>query len=223
MLVTFSGMMGSGKTINAKKTLRWLHHAGYEPYYLRFRHLGWRSLLRTPAPERWRERESSPESEHPKPRRQKAARRLQVGKNLTLVLFFGYVLRAWRFRLFLFLHHRRHLVVVNRYFYDNLANYRLSTPREQKYLRWLLAAIPQPELAMLLVVRPETAHRRKQAYALSDLRQLAQNTQILQNCISPLTVIPTDVVATVDRRVEKHLRQVFQQRRKREHVQESHS
>ena len=114
MLVTFCGMVGSGKTINSKKTLRWLRRAGHEPYYIRFRRVGWRSLLGTPAPAPWRERERSPsEDDQPKPGRKKAARRLTVDKNLTLLLCLGYILRAWRFRLFLFLHHRRHLVVMN--------------------------------------------------------------------------------------------------------------
>lgn len=224
MLVTFCGMVGSGKTINAKKTLRWLRRAGYEPYYIRFRHLGWRCLWRTPAQEPWRERQNmAPETEHVKSGRAKTARRVQADKSLTLLLCLGYLLRAWRLRLFLLLHHRRHLVVMNRYFYDNLANYRLSTPREQKYLRCLLAAVPKPRLAILLTVRPETAHRRKPAYALADLRQLAHNTQILQGCIPQLKIISTDVVATVDRRIEKHLSQIFQPRKKREHVHENHS
>ena len=224
MLVTFCGMVGSGKTTNSKKTLRWLRQAGYDPYYLRFRFLGWRSLSCTPASAPWQEhekRESRPE--RPPVEKKPASRHVQTNKALTWWRCLGYGVRALRFRWFLHRHHRHHTVVVNRYFYDNLAHYRLSSPREQKYLRWLMTVMPEPQLAVLLVLRPETALRRRPAYALAELQQLAQNTLNLQRLIPKLKIVHTDDISSVDRQVEKCLRQTFQQQRKRGHVQESHS
>lgn len=227
MLVTFCGIVGSGKTINSKKTLRWLRQAGYEPYYIRFRRLGWRSLLRTPAPAPWKDREShksrGPHEEELRSSSRKPPRRLDTGKKLTLFLTVGYILRALQFRLFIYLHHRRHLVVLNRYFYDSVAHFRIATPTEQKYLRWLLAVIPRPALPFLLVLRPETAHRRKPFYGVEELRECALSIMVLQGLVPNLKIVHTDNVGTVDRRVEKCLREVLPQRRKHEHVQESHS
>ncbi len=224
MLVTFCGMVGSGKTINSKKTLRWLRAAGYEPHYLRFRFLKWRSLWRTPAPAPWQEVEKKESrATHTLAEKKITPRRLATNKTLTLRLCLGYFIRALRFKLFLRRHHRQHTIVVNRYFYDNLAHYRLATARERKYLRWLLAAMPKPDLAVFLVLRPETAHRRRPAYVLEELQQLAENTITLQQLFPELKIVHTDNISTVDRQIEKHLRRVFQPRRKREHVQESHS
>ncbi|MGH7496624.1 MAG: hypothetical protein ACREOO_30095 [bacterium] len=227
MLVTFSGIVGSGKTINSKKSLRWLRQAGYEPYYLRFRRLGWRTLLRTPAPSPWKERETyasqEPRVEKRRSSMRKPPRRLDTGKRLTLLLTLGYTLRAMQFRLFVFLHHRRHLIVLNRYFYDSFAHFRITTPTERKYLHWLLAVIPQPALPFMLVLRPETAHRRKPFYGVEELRACAGSIMVLQGLVPNLKIVHTDNVGTVDRRVEKCLGEILPQRRKHEHVQEGHS
>ncbi len=209
MLVTFSGMVGSGKTTNAKKTLRWLCAQGYAPYYLRFRFITWRSVWRTPAIAPWRERENSNSTRKSQTGASDEARPTETHKRLTFALFLGYLLRIAQFRLFMWRHHRSHLIVLNRYFYDSFMHYRCEAPREQKYLRWLVRATPQPDLAILLVVRPETAQRRRPAYAFEFLRQLSENTAQLQNLAPHIRVVATDNLSMVDRQVEKELRAVF--------------
>ncbi len=213
MLVTFSGMVGSGKTTNAKKTLRWLCAQGYEPYYLRFRFINWRSVWRTPATSPWRERESPNSARKSQPAASGEARPAETHKPLTFALVVGYLLRIVQFRLFMWRHHRSHLIVLNRYFYDSFMHYRCDSPREQKYLRWLMRAVPQPDLSILLVVRPETAQRRRPAYAFEALRQLSENTTQLQNLAPHIRVVATDNLSTVDRQIEKELRAVFKNRK----------
>jgi thymidylate kinase len=210
MLVTFSGMVGSGKTTNAKKTLRWLRARGHEPYYLRFRFINWRSLWRTPGSAPGREREGATNSnKRQTPLPTELQRRLETGNRLSFFIFLGYMLRIAQFRLFVLRHHRRDLLVVNRYFYDSFMHYRIASAREQKYLRWLIQAAPKPDLAILLVLRPETSHRRRPAYSLEELRQMAENTSKLQSYAPHLRVIATDNLSTVDRQVEKELAAVF--------------
>lgn len=210
MLISFSGMVGSGKTINAKKTLRWLRALGHEPYYLRFRLINWRSLWRTPASEPWREKETLARSHKPHTQaRALTPRPATSDKQLTFALFLGYLVRIGLFRLFVALHHRRHLLVVNRYFYDSFAHFRMTSPREQKLLHWLIKAAPEPELAILLVLKPETSHRRRPAYAFEELQRLAENTLALKNYAPHLRLVATDVISTVDRQVEKELAAVF--------------
>lgn len=210
MLVTFSGMVGSGKTTNAKKTLRWLRAQGYEPYYIRFRFINWRSLWRTPASAPWREKENVARTTKPQAAGHASTPRPATNdKRLTLAIFLGYLVRIVFFRMFVALHHRRHVLVVNRYFYDSFAHFRLATAREQKLLRWLMQAAPQPELAILLVLKPETSHRRRPAYAFAELQRLAENTLALKHYAPHLRLIATDVISTIDRQVEKELTAVF--------------
>lgn len=210
MLVTFSGMVGSGKTTNAKKTLRWFCAQGYAPYYLRFRFITWRSVWRTPATAPWRERENSNVVRKAQAPMNNQARPAETHKQLTFALFLGYVLRIVQFRLFMWRHHRSHLIVLNRYFYDSFMHYRCDSPRERKYLRWLMRAAPRPDLAILLVVRPETAQRRRPAYAFEFLRQLSENTTQLQSLATHIRVVATDNLSTVDRKIEEELRAVFE-------------
>lgn len=213
MLVTFSGMVGSGKTTNAHKTLRRLRDLGYLPYYVRFRQISWRSLLRSPAPEPWQEKR--PTSQHREDRLMQPAlqeRQLDPQRRLSVVKFFGYVARILRFRLFLLLHHRRQIVITNRYFYDSFAHYHIDGRFERMCLRLLIAATPQPDLAFLFVLSPESAYRRRPAYDCHGLKQLADNYCNLQNYIDDMFTVRTDDVSMVDVQVEKKVRELFSQK-----------
>ena len=222
MLITFSGMVGSGKTTNAKKTLRLLRELGYQPHYLRFRFITWRSLLRSPAPKPWqpspqKKRTVQTASAEPHPRA------LDAGRQLTLPVVFGFLVRILRFRLFIFLHHRRHLVVLNRYFYDSFAHFCAASSKEKKYLRLLLSLLPGPDLAFLLVLRPETAHRRRPAYSLDELQELSQNVHALQAVAGNLAVIATDDLSAVDRQVEERVKATVISKSKRRYEKASRS
>jgi len=209
-LITFSGMVGSGKTTNAKKTMRLLNELGYSPYYLRFRFLRWSHLVKPPAPEPWRaERRANRSRQRGRRSLHESNRQLHPGKRLSLVRFMGYLIRVLRFRLILFRHYRERLVVVNRYFYDSLAHYRFSTRRERAYSWVLNGLIPKPDLAFLLVLRPESARRRRPSYSRAALRRLSENYQNLLKNVKHLSVVATDNLATGDRHIDKRVREIF--------------
>ncbi|MDL1878140.1 hypothetical protein FBQ85_23680, partial [Cytophagia bacterium CHB2] len=187
MLITFSGMVGSGKSKNAQNTLLLLQEFGHAPHYLRFRMLGWWQLFNPPSRAPWQMREESSSEKPSRPLMMGSRkRRLGLDKRLTTLVFVGYLLRILRFRIYRFLYHRHDLLVLNRYFYDNLAQFRAANAREQKYLRLLLDAIPKPDLAFLMVVRPETALQRRASYHRHELQQLAENYARIQKQISRL-------------------------------------
>lgn len=218
MLVTFSGMVGSGKSTNAKRAMRLMQELGYTPYYLRFRFIGWRELFRPPAQKPWELREEISASTSSAPDMNgQVKRRLEVDKRLTLAVFLGYLLRIFRLRLFLHLYHRHHLVVLNRYFYDNFAHFRVTTPAERRFVRLLLAAMPQPDLAFLMVSRPDTAFYRRPDYHREELQKISENYAYMRTLDSRLTVIATDNVRTVDSQVERSIRAVFHQQQMRPH------
>lgn len=224
MLITFSGMVGSGKSKNAQNTLLLLQEFGHAPRYLRFRMLGWWQLLNPPSRAPWKMREDSPAAKPPRPLMMASRKRhLGINKRLTMPIFLGYLLRILRFRIYMGLHHRRNLLVLNRYFYDNLAQFRATTVREQKYLRFLLTAIPKPDLAFLMVVRPETALQRRASYHRQELQQLAENYARIQKWVSQLIVIATDNLSLVDSQIEKSVRAIFHQEQMRQHAEKNAS
>ncbi|RIK81432.1 hypothetical protein DCC62_02255 [candidate division KSB1 bacterium] len=224
MLITFSGMVGSGKSKNAQNTLLLLQEFGHAPHYLRFRMLGWWQLFNPPSRAPWQMREESSSEKPPRPLMMGSRkRRLGLDKRLTTLVFVGYLLRILRFRIYRFLYHRHDLLVLNRYFYDNLAQFRAVNAREQKYLRLLLDAIPKPDLAFLMVVRPETALQRRASYHRHELQQLAENYARIQKQISRLMVIATDNLSLVDSQIEKSVRAVFHQEQMRLHEEKNAS
>ena len=206
MLITFSGMVGSGKSTHAKNVVRLLRGVGHSPYLMHFRQIGWRHLLRSAAivpgrtkPTRSRRRRGEPFTLALQERHR------QAEKRFSFCIFLGYLMYILRFRLLLWLHHRQHLVVLNRYFYDNFAHFRLTTRRDRFYLRTLLAVVPQPDLAFLLILSPECAHRRRPTYAFAALRQLAINYRELQQYINSLSVVITDDLHVGDDQESHHL------------------
>jgi thymidylate kinase len=118
-----------------------------------------------------------------------------------------------QFRLFLALHFRNRVLILNRYFYDCFAHFKVANTRERQYLHWLFAALPKPDLAFLMVASPETAWRRRPAYDYDGLRQLAENYENLQQYVGALTVIATDNPSFVNRRIEQAVHTVFHPKR----------
>jgi thymidylate kinase len=195
VLITFSALVGSGKSTHAKNVVRLLSGLGYAPYLIHFRQIGWRHLfmtrslepeqVTTTASQRKRGRNRSPITH---------VRYLQTQKRLRFTMLLGYLTYILRFRLFVLLHHRRHLLVLNRYFYDNFAHFRVASKLDRVYLRLLLWAVPKPDLAFLLFLSPESAHRRRPTYSYETLRMMARNYRRLCNFINHATVVITDEV-----------------------------
>ena len=254
MLVTFSGMVGSGKTTNAKKALQILHEIGYSPYYLRFRLINWRDLFKSPAAKPWQPREKKgsllktvtkppgfigifskdesfssldfPKSQHDmesetfideiktlaKLKEKPTAhvpRQLNVTRRLTLLHFAGYLVRIVCFRLIVLLHYRNRLLIVNRYFYDNLSNYRVINKRDSWLLKILLGLIPKPKQAFWMIVDPYIAHERRPQYNVYELHLLANNYDNLRKYIRNLSTIYTTHLETVEFNMKENVLHVF--------------
>jgi len=218
MLVTFSGMVGSGKSTGAKHAMRVMRELGYSPYYLGFRFIGWRELLRPPAQKPWQPRDEIVAPGSPVPdMNSQTKRRIEVDRHLSFPAFLSFLLRILRLRVFFYLHYRHHLVVLNRYFYDNFAHFCVTSPRQRRYLRMLLALMPQPDLAFLMVARPDTAFYRRPEYHREELQKISENYAAIRKLASRLIVIATDNVKTVDSQIERNVRAVFHQQQMRPH------
>lgn len=274
MLITFSGMVGSGKSTNAKKVLELLRDEGLAPCYLRFRFLRWRHVILGPAEQPKHssaggKRRASAKT--PAIRNQKATarttsldksvyhaesfravlsnraktqrssecakkphqssfswrscapyrlcvrlldtgftrygsvqpdrRRSSLVRTLTIGRFLVYFIRALKLRLVLHYHFDNRLAVLDRYFYDNLAHCRLATSTEKRLARLLAAAMPQPDLALVMLVSPETAQQRRPIYSLRALERLGGGYDRLLRCLPGLTAISTGDLTTLDERV----------------------
>src|SRR5688572_9950645 len=141
MLITFSGMVGSGKSTCAKHVMNLLESADIDCRYLRFRSLGLLGFRgRRP-----RRGDDQPAAAH-------GGARWSGFQPRTLTAFTacGYLARIVAFRLF---GHPgpRACHVLDRFFYDSFVHYRLNTRLERWYMTAIRHVMPVPDVAVLLL------------------------------------------------------------------------
>lgn len=191
LLISFSGMDGSGKSTQIESLRTALHRAGLKTRQLTF----WDDVV---VGVRYRERfvHKVYKSERgvgapgqPVNRRDKNMR----GWHLTLSRHFLYLLDAV---------HLRHVVarerlkvgvdvvIVDRYIYDELANLNLQNPLSRAFVRFICGLVPRPDLACLLDADPAAAYARKPEYPVDFMKQCRRDYFDLSNLLGSMTVVP---------------------------------
>src|SRR5580765_3531489 len=166
LLVTFSGVDGSGKTTQIEALLAWLREAGLQVRVLRF----WDDIAvlgrmrETMSHTLFKSEKGIGSPGKPVQRRDKNVR----GWYMTASRMYLYFLDAVRLALAMATTSRKNpdVVVFDRFLYDELANLDLSTRLAQEYARLLLRVIPRPDVAFVLDVDPVQARARKPEYPL---------------------------------------------------------
>lgn len=210
MLVSFSGIVGSGKTSSARHAEEALKREGLPVVYLRFQHLGCFDLLRPSFYARavgLGGKAPRTATEEGDPRRWSGYRR----RPLTWTLALAYALRIVAFRMYCGLLHPRRCIVLDRYFYDNFCHLRLDTPAERRYMGWLCRILPQPDLAVLLTVAPETVVERRPHYAPEYISALEDAYARLARHFPTIVPVPTDGEDGTSARVDHLLRDLARQ------------
>ncbi|MCG3118667.1 MAG: Thymidylate kinase [bacterium] len=208
MFITFSGIVGSGKSTNAKQAYRFLQESAYPVVYLRFRHLTARKILRA-----WFKKKKEPAVAaapgKPPKRRSETSLRQQAMIKLTLARTMGYLWRIIMLRLFLAARLRRKIVIIDRFYYDSFVHYTLSGYRERFYLSVLKRALPTPNLALLLIARPQTILRRRPNYDETYVLQLYSHYKKIIQSFPHLVVIKTDNLKELSATITAHIRQTL--------------
>jgi thymidylate kinase len=163
MLITVSGMVGSGKTTAASQIVKLLEQNGIEARHVRFQSLPCFTLLK-------RRSATARASETP----ERASRwRGYRRKRLTARLALGHAARMVLFRAFQLRRGRQHAEVMDRYFYDSFAHFEMRARSERFYQRVLHRLIPRADLSILLVVPPDMAAARCPDYSPEYLQSVA--------------------------------------------------
>lgn len=196
MLVTISGMVGSGKSTAAARVMELLQRAGLDVESWRFQSLPIFSRGSSTRSARPTSQESDPAGE----RWAGYARR-----RLTARLAAGQIVRALIFRVYRRTRpHARHQVC-SRYFYDSFVHYTLSTPTERFYARLVRRCIPTPDLALLMVASPETIRARRPKYSSAYVTQVWDAYQALPQLIPGLITISTNAGDDGPRAIEREI------------------
>lgn len=85
---------------------------------------------------------------------------------------------------------RPDVLVVDRYIYDQLANLPLSSPVTRAFVKTVHAFVPRPDVAYLLDADVEAAYARKPEYPVEFMRQSRAAYMKLAEMLKTLTVIP---------------------------------
>jgi thymidylate kinase len=190
MLITFSGLDGSGKTTQIANLRSVLSSLGQRSTLLTF----WDNVV---VGARYREgfvhKVYKSERGTGSPGRPVARRDKNVRRWYLSVLRHGlYLLDALHLRLVVAKARRTNDVVIfDRYIYDELANLPLRNGFTRAYVRFVAAIVPQPDLAYLLDVDPEAAVQRKPEYPVKFMRNCRVAYMDLAGQLGTITVIPT--------------------------------
>jgi thymidylate kinase len=190
LLISFSGLDGSGKSTQISNLVRALHDSGYRTKQLAF----WDNVV---VGTRYREGfvHKAYKSQRgigapgkPVERRDKNVRRWY----LTLARHLLYFVDAVNLR-FVVGSARRSgasVVILDRYIYDELANLPLSSPLTRAYVRFVNWMVPRPDVAYLLDADPEAARARKPEYPVDFMRECRGAYKNLASIVGGITIIP---------------------------------
>lgn len=166
LLITVSGVAGSGKSTAVRDIIGQLERSGKPVEYWQFRTLPcFRLLHRSPTPATT----ESPSERGATAQRWSGYRRRPLTARATLT----YLARIVAFGVFRWMDRDGGYRVSNRYFYDNFPQFTINTRRQRFYRRLLRRWTPKPDLALLMVASVETLATRRPTYSREYFEQLA--------------------------------------------------
>lgn len=191
LLISFSGVDGSGKSTQIENLRSALHAAGITTSLLAF----WDNVV---VGVKYREGfvhkvyKSEPGIGAPgKPvnRRDKNMR----GWHLTLARHFLYLLDALNLRRVVARARRESaadVIILDRYIFDELSNLNLQNLLSRGFVKFVQALVPRPDVAYLLDADPVAAYARKPEYPVEFMKKCRRAYFELAELLGTMTVIP---------------------------------
>src|ERR1051325_10416065 len=81
------------------------------------------------------------------------------------------------------------VIIMDRYIYDELANLPLNNPVSRWYAKAVNKLVPKPDLALLLDANPEAARERKPEYPVEFMKKARRSYFQLANLLGRITTI----------------------------------
>jgi thymidylate kinase len=100
------------------------------------------------------------------------------------------------------------VIIMDRYIYDQLANLPLENGFSRSFVRFVAALVPRPDLALLLDADPDAACARKPEYPVEFMRECRGWYQRLAKLLGNITVVPPLPLEEAKREVVRAAEQV---------------
>lgn len=150
VVITFSGLVGTGKSVCARYVASNLFQEGLPVYYLRFRLISLKSFFEKKRQvTKFNFKENMPEPVQGNLIKRFENFRLKSNFSFLLFMFF-YLWKAYLFYLLVNLRYRNDIVIADRYIYDHLVHYRVSERRQWFIYRLFLKLLPKPNIPFIL-------------------------------------------------------------------------
>lgn len=190
LLISFSGVDGSGKSTQIENLRSALHAAGLKTTLLAF----WDNVV---VGVKYREGfvHKVYKSERgigapgkPVNRRDKNVR----GWHLTLARHFLYLLDAIHLCEVVARAKRSgaDVIILDRYIYDELSNLNLNNPLSRSFVNMVHSFVPRPDIAYLLDADPVAAYARKPEYPVEFMKKCRRTYYDLAAILKTMTIIP---------------------------------
>ncbi|HEY6350895.1 MAG TPA: thymidylate kinase [Candidatus Angelobacter sp.] len=190
LLISFSGVDGSGKSTQIENLRGALHSAGLSTRLLTF----WDNVV---VGVKYREGfvHKVYKSERgigapgkPVKRRDKNMR----GWHLTAARHFLYLLDACNLRRVIAREKKSgaDVIILDRYIYDEFSNLNLANPVSRAFVKAVQAFVPKPDVAYLLDADPAAAYARKPEYPVEFMEKCRHAYFEVANLLGTLTIIP---------------------------------
>lgn len=101
------------------------------------------------------------------------------------------------------------VIIMDRYIYDEFVNLPLRNPFSRVFVRAVSAFVPKPELALLLDADPNAARARKPEYPLEFMKDARHAYFCMASFVGRITVIPPVSLEDAKREVLVALRRVL--------------
>ena len=212
MIVSFSGIDGSGKSTQIESLCKRLEETGLQVRLITF----WDEVatlkkIREGAGNKvFRGDEGVGTVEKPINRRDKNIRT----PLMTVVRLLLYLLDAVSLRKVTkaALKSQADVVIFDRYLYDEFANLNLQNRAFRRYARWTMKLVPKTNVSFVLDGDPIEARARKPEYPLDFLQFNRVSFLTLGKIFSGITVIPPMPIDDVKAEIDKNLAESFRRR-----------
>jgi thymidylate kinase len=189
-VVSFSGLVGTGKTACARYVAYELHNKKLPAFYISYRSLSLKSIFE-------KKKQITQFKRKIKPPKNKKLRFENYNTRSYLTFLFRMFYYCWKvYFLFLLvrLKYRNDIVIVDRFIFDNIVNYEITDKRFQFLYQLFLKLLPLPELSFILYADFGTIMKERPFYDAEYIRVHLKNYASLKELYPNIVMVNSNQI-----------------------------